>query len=46
MTDMFEDSFSFVRGHIRRKGVSMSCAFELPQRPSAAAARALFPDTS
>ena len=33
-----KDSFSFLRGHIRRKGVSKSSAFKLPQRPSAAAA--------
>ena len=33
-----KDSFSFLRGHIRRKGVSKSSAFKSPQRPSAAAA--------
>ena len=41
-----KDSFSFLRGHIRRKGVSKSPAFKSPQRPSAAAASALVPDTS
>ena len=40
------DSFSFVQGHIRRKGVSKSSAFKSPQRPSAAAASASVPDTS
>ena len=39
-----KDSFSFRRGHIRRKGVSKSSAFKSPQRPSAASASA--PDTS
>ena len=39
-----KDSFSFLRGHIRRKGVSKSSAFKTPQRPSAAAASV--PDTS
>ena len=39
-----KDSFSFLRGHIRRKGVSKSSAFKSPQRPSAAAASV--PDTS
>ena len=39
-----KDSFSFQRGHIRRKGVSKSSAFKSPQRPSAAAASV--PDTS
>ena len=38
-----KDSFSFLRGHIRRKGVSKSSAFKSPQRPSAAAASV--PDT-
>ena len=33
-----KDSFSFLRGHIRRKGVSKSSAFKLPQRRSAASA--------
>ena len=39
-----KDSFSFLRGHIRRKGVSKSFAFKSPQRPSAATASV--PDTS
>ena len=39
-----KDSFSFLRGHIRRKGVSKSSAFKSPLRPSAAAASV--PDTS
>ena len=39
-----KDSFSFLRGHIRRKGVSKSSAVKSPQRPSAAAASV--PDTS
>ena len=39
-----KDSFSFLRGHIRRKGVSKSSAFKSPQRPSAASAPVL--DTS
>ena len=39
-------SFSFLWGHIRRKGVSKSSAFKSPQRPSAAAASALVQDTS
>ena len=39
-----KDSFSFLRGHIRRNGVSKSSAFKSPQRPSAAAASV--PDTS
>ena len=38
-------SFSFLRGHIRRKGVSKSSAFKSPQRPSAVAASASVPDT-
>ena len=41
-----KDSFSFLRGHIRRKGVSKSSAFKSPQRPFAAAASASVPDTS
>ena len=40
-----KDSFSFLRGHIRRKGVSKSSAFKTPQRPSAATASASVPDT-
>ena len=39
-----KDSLSFLRGHIRKKGVSKSSAFKSPQRPSAAAASV--PDTS
>ena len=39
-----KDSFSFLRDHIRRKGVSKTSAFKSPQRPSAAAASV--PDTS
>ena len=39
-----KDSFSFLQGHIRRKGVSKSSALKSPQRPSAASA--LVPDTS
>ena len=39
-----KDSFSFLRGHIRMKGVSKSSTFKSPQRPSAAAASV--PDTS
>ena len=41
-----KDSFSFLRGHIRRKGVSKPSAFKSPERPSAAAASASVPDTS
>ena len=41
-----KDSFSFLQGHIRRKGVSKSSAFKSPQRPFAAAASASVPDTS
>ena len=41
-----KDSFSFLRGHIRRKGVSKASAFKSPKRPSAAAASASVPDTS
>ena len=41
-----KDSFSFLRGHIRRKGVSKSSAFKSPQRPSAATTSASVPDTS
>ena len=37
---------SFLRRHIRRKGVSKSSAFKSPQRPSAAAASASVPETS
>ena len=40
-----EDSFSFLRGNSRRKGVSKSSAFKSPQKPSAAAASASVPDT-
>ena len=40
------DSFSFLRDHIRRKGVSKFSAFKSPQMPSAAAASASVPDTS
>ena len=39
-----KDSFSFLQGHIRRKGVSKSSAFKSPQRPSTASASV--PDTS
>ena len=39
-------SFSFLRGHIRRKGVSKSSVFKSPKRPSASAATASIPDTS
>ena len=39
-----KDSFSFLQGHIRRKGVSKSSAFKSPQRLSAATASV--PDTS
>ena len=39
-----KDSFSFLRGHIRRKGVSKSSMFKPPLRPSAATASV--PDTS
>ena len=41
-----KDSFSFLRGHIRRKGVSKSSAFKSPWRPSAAAASPSVPNTS
>ena len=41
-----KDSFSFLRGHIRRKGVSKSSAFKSPQRPSAALASSIVQDTS
>ena len=41
-----KDSFSFLSGHIRRKGVSKSSAFKSPQGSSAAAASASVPDTS
>ena len=40
-----KDSFSFLQGHIRRKGVSKSSTFKSP-RPSAASASASVPDTS
>ena len=39
-----KDSLGFLRGHIRRKGVSKSSMFKSPQRPSAATAS--IPDTS
>ena len=39
-----KDSFSFLRSHIQRKGVSKSSSFKSPQRPSAAAASV--PDAS
>ena len=39
-----KDSFSFLRGYIRRKGVSKSFTFKSPLRPSAATATV--PDTS
>ena len=41
---LLKDSFSFLRGHIRRKGVSKSSGFKSPLRPSAATASV--PDTS
>ena len=41
-----KDSFSFLQGHIKRKGVSKSSAFKSPQSPSAATASASVPDTS
>ena len=41
-----KDSFGFLQGHIRRKGLSKSSAFKSPQRPSAAAASASVSDTS
>ena len=41
-----KDSFSFLQGHIRRKGVSKSSTFKSPVRPSASAATASVPDTS
>ena len=41
-----KDSFSFLRGQIRRKGVPKSYAFKSCQRPSAAAASASVQDTS
>ena len=40
------DNFSFLRGHIRRKGVSNLSAFKSPQRPSVATASASVQDTS
>ena len=39
-----KDSYRFLRGHIRRKGVSKVISFKSPQRPSAATASV--PDTS
>ena len=41
-----QDSFSFLRGHIRRQGVSKSSTFMSPLRPFGATATALVPDTS
>ena len=41
-----KDSFSFLQGHIRRKGVSKSSAFKSAQRSSAPAASASVQDTS
>ena len=41
-----KDSFSFLRGHIRRKGVSKSSGFKSPLQPSAATATASVPNTS
>ena len=41
-----KDSFIFLQGHIRRKGVSKSSAFKSPEKPSVAAASASIPDTS
>ena len=40
------DSFSFLRGHIRKKGVSKSPTFKSPLRPSRATVTASVPDTS
>ena len=40
------DSFSFLQGHIRRKGVSKSSMFKSPLRPSVATATASVLDTS
>ena len=40
-----KDIFSFLQGHIRRKGVSKSSAFKSTQRPSAAAASDSVSDT-
>ena len=45
-TKWLKDIFSFLRVHIRRKGVSKSSVFKSPQRPSAAAASASVSDTS
>ena len=39
------DSFSFLQGHIRRKGVSKSSMFKSPLRPSGATTTALVLDT-
>ena len=41
-----KDSFSFLRGHIRSKGVSKSSVFKSPLRPTASAATASVLDTS
>ena len=41
-----KNRFSFLQGHIRRKGVSKSSVFKSPLRPSAAKATASVPDTS
>ena len=41
-----KNSFRFLRGHIRRKGVLRSSMINSPLRPSAAAATASVPDTS
>ena len=41
-----KDNFSFLWGHIRRKGVSKSSMFKSPLRPSASAATASVPDAS
>ena len=41
-----KDSFSFLQGHIRRKGVSKPSAFKSPQRLFAAAASTSVPDIS
>ena len=40
------DSYSFLRGHIRIKGVSKFSTFKSPLRPSGATAPASVPDTS
>ena len=44
--DKTNDSFSFLQGHIRKKGVSKSSPFKSPQRPSAATASASVLDIS